>query len=226
MATADLFYTTASFRFFFVATNIALAANFLACTPKLPPAKPPLISESFDRPDGTEPGPLFLNTAAPGIYRLDGGALAVRGAHNHPLWLTRELPDDVVIELDAWSDSPDGDIKVEVFGDGKSYAKSVEYTSTGYVFIHGGWKNHLTALCRMEEHGADRKTRNDLKVLPGKHYHYAITRRGGRIEWFIDGALALDFDDAAPLLGPSHKYFGFDNWETPVHFDNLVVRPY
>ena len=205
-------------------------STLAACTPKLPAAKPPLFSDNFDRPDGLELGAAWQNTAPPGVYRIEGGALAVRGAHNHPLWLKRELPTDAVIELDAWSDSPDGDLKVEAFGDGKSYALTLEYTSTGYVFIHGGWHNRLAALCRMEEHGEDRKTRGDLKVIPGRRYHYAIARhttaQGSRVEWFIDGQLALEMDDAAPLSGPGHQYFGFDNWETAVHFDNLVIRPY
>lgn len=198
-----------------------------ACSPKLPTAKPPIFSESFDRTGGVqELGASWRNTASPGVYNLDGGSLFVRGAHNHPLWLEKELPRDAVIELDAWSESPDGDIKVEIWGDGKSYATSVEYTSTGYVFIHGGWHNQLTALCRMYEHGEDRKTRPDMPVVPGKHYHYAIARHGNRIEWFIDGKLALELDDPAPLEGPTHQYFAFDDWETPVRFDNLVIRPY
>ena len=71
-----------------------------------------------------------------------------------------------------------------------------------------------------------RKTRPDLKVVPGQHYHYAIARHGARVEFFIDGVLALDLDDPAPLEGAQHRFVGFDNWETSVHFDNLVVRPY
>jgi hypothetical protein len=197
-----------------------------ACSEKLPARKAPIYSESFDRPDGLELGPDWRNTAPPGVYRIEGGTLTAAGAHNHPLWLLRELPRDVVIELDAWSESPDGDIKVEAFGDGHSYAVSTEYTSSGYVFIHGGWKNRLAALCRLEEHGEDRKTRPDLPVVPGKHYHYVIARHGERVEWFIDGTLALSLTDPAPLTGTQHQYFAFDDWETAIHFDNLVVRPY
>jgi hypothetical protein len=193
------------------------------CSPKLPAAKAPRYREAFDGPALSSD---WHSTAGPGIFRLEGGALTVRGAHNHPLWLTQALPRDVVVELDAWADSPDGDIKVELFGDGKSYAQSLEYTSTGYVLIHGGWHNQLSALCRQEEHGADRKTRPDLRVVPGQHYHYAIARHGQRVEWFIDGQLALDLVDPAPLEGPQHSYFAFDNWESSIHFDNLVVRPY
>ncbi len=186
-----------------------------------PPQKPPLLSDDFNR---VELGPEWLPTAP--AYRLVDGALLVRGAHNHPLWLRRELPRDAVIEFDAWSMDPAGDIKAEAWGDGKSYAQSIEYTSTGYVFIQGGWHNQLGALCRMEEHGQDRRTRNDLRAQPGRHYRWQIARHGSRVEWFVDGKLVLDMDDPQPLSGPDHSYFAFDDWETEVHFDNLVVRPY
>lgn len=196
------------------------------CTKRLPPAKPPLFSDSFDRTDGVELGADWRSTAQPGVYRISDGTLAAKGAHNHPLWLLRKLPRDAVIEFDAWSESPDGDIKVEAYGDGSSYATSPEYTSTGYVFIHGGWRNRLTALCRMNEHGEDRKTRSDLPVLPGKHYHYRIVRQGGRLEWSLDGEEVLAMEDRKGLEGAGHEYFGINDWESAVRFDNLVVRPY
>ena len=200
---------------------LALAACTRVSGPAPPERKAPLFSDSFDR---AELGPDWLATAP--VYRLAGGELVVKGAHNHPLWLKRALPDDAVIEVDAWSADPAGDIKVEAWGDGKGHATSVEYTSSGYVFIQGGWQNRVTALCRMEEHGHDRRTRADLPAKQGQRYHWIIARHGGRIEWFIDGKLALDLSDPAPLLGEGHRYFAFDNWETELHFDNLIVRPY
>lgn len=194
-----------------------------ACRDKLPTPKPPLFSDSFDR---AELGPSWKSTAPPGTYRIESGELVVSGAKNHPLWLTTPLPRDAVIELDVYSKSPDGDIKVEAFGDGQSFAKTVSYTSTAYVFIQGGWHNRLGALCRMDEHADDRKTRADLTVVPGQRYHWLIARKDGLVRWYVDGKLALEMDDLAPLEGPQHSYFAVNNWEAEVHFDNLVVRPY
>ncbi|MCA9601997.1 MAG: hypothetical protein KC417_08235, partial [Myxococcales bacterium] len=94
------------------------------------------------------------NTGGP--YAIKDGALTISDARNHPLWLKRPLPRDVRIEFDVRSDSPDGDIKVEVFGDGRSYAKTDSYTATSYVVIFGGWHNRLNVLARMNEHGEDR----------------------------------------------------------------------
>ncbi len=195
----------------------------LGCTDKLPEKKPPLFQDSFER---TELGPSWHSTAPAGTYRIESGELVVSGAHNHPLWLVQKLPRDAVIELDAYSKSPDGDIKVEAFGDGQSFAKTVSYTSTAYVFIQGGWRNRLGALCRMDEHADDRKTRSDLKVVPGQRYHWLIARKDNLVRWYVDGKLQLEMDDLAPLEGPLHSFFAINNWEAEVHFDNVVVRPY
>ena len=202
---------------------LLLAGGLLGgCRERLPTLHPAVFTDHFDR---VEIGADFRVTAMPGIYQLTDGELLVRGAHNHPAWLVQPLPRDAVIEVDVRSLSAAGDIKVEAWGDGKSFATEAEYTSTGYVFIHGGWQNRITALCRMEEHGHDRKARSDRPVVIGKRYHYLIARRGGNVKWFIDGELVLELDDPAPLDGPAHSYFGFDNWETDLRFDNLVIRP-
>ncbi|MFO0622625.1 MAG: hypothetical protein U0745_14635 [Polyangia bacterium] len=195
----------------------------MGCTDKPPALKPPVFQDSFER---AELGPSWLSTAPAGTYRIESGELVVSRARNHPLWLVQKLPRDAVIELDAYSKSPDGDIKVEAFGDGQSFAKTVSYTSTAYVFIQGGWQNRLGALCRMDEHADDRKTRSDLKVVPGQRYHWLIARKDNLVRWYVDGKLALEMDDLAPLEGPQHSFFAVNNWEAEVHFDNVVVRPY
>lgn len=200
----------------------ALAAGCTRVSPAGPPArKPPLFSDTFDR---AELGPDYRATGP--FYRIVNGELVVKGAHNHPAWLLRELPADAVIEFDARSQDPAGDIKVEAWGDGKSHATQASYTSTGYVFILGGWQNHITALCRMDEHGEDRKARQDMPVQMGRTYHFVIARRGGHIDWFVDNQLVHTMDDPSPLGGPGHSSFAFNNWEAELHFDNLVVRPY
>ncbi len=168
-------------------------------------------------------GPDWLDTG--GSYRLENGVLKVEGAKNHPLWLKRTLPRDVKIELDAWSDSPDGDIKFEVFGDGTSYALTPSYTATSYVIVLGGWKNSKSIIARMEEHGGDRQVRTDLRVEPGRKYHFTVTRKGNLLAWKLDGQPFLDLNDDAPLAGPGHDHFGFNNWATPLSFDNLVIEP-
>jgi len=196
-----------------------LALLAAGCTiEKRPEGKP--YSDDFERAD---PGPSWKNTGA--SYRIDKGELVINGAHNHPLWLTSPIPRDAVIELDAWSNDPAGDIKLEAWGDGKSYATSLEYTATSYVFILGGWHNQISAIARMNEHGSDRRQRNDFRVVPGKKYHFRIERRGGHIDWKVDGQPMLSYDDPKPLDGPDHAYLGFNDWEAELHFDNLKITP-
>lgn len=184
----------------------------------------PLISapytDSFDRASiGSD-----WNVTGP-TWNIQNGVLKVRDGHNHPIWLKRRLPRDVRIEFDAWSDSPDGDIKCEVFGDGRSFAREASYNATSYVLIHGGWHNELNVIARMDEHAADRKVRRGPPVERGRHYHWKIERRGNLLQWSVDGIPMLDMDDQAPLFGPGHEFFGFNNWETELNFDNLTITP-
>jgi hypothetical protein len=159
-----------------------------------------------------------------GSYRIVNGELVIDHAYNHPLWLSKAIPRDAVIELDAWSNSDAGDIKIEIWGDGKSYATTTSYTATSYVFIFGGWHNQLSAIARMNEHGDDRKTRGDLKVERGRKYHFRFARKDGHLDWQVDGKPFLQFDDPKPLDGPDHAYLGFNDWEAELHFDNLKIN--
>jgi hypothetical protein len=125
------------------------------------------------------------------------------------------------------SKSQAGDIKIELWGDGESFAtEKGAYTSTGYVFIFGGWHNSLSVLCRMQEHDQGRKAeRADVRVQPGRTYHWTVTRRGGTIDWKIDGQPFLSWTDPEPLAGTGHEYLGINDWEAAVTFDNLSIRP-
>jgi hypothetical protein len=163
----------------------------------------------------------------PTAVRLENGALTIERAHNHPVWLRRPIPADATIEFDAWTDSPDGDVKVEVWGDGRSaHTGPLEsaYDASGYVFIHGGWKNTRSVLARQEEHGPGVAAREGPRVEPGRRYHWQIRRKGGEIVWSIDGVPFLTLNDPAPLRGPGNAYFGFSGWEARTHFANLRIR--
>lgn len=177
-----------------------------------------LFRDSFDAP---ELGPTWKPTGDGA--RIENGELVVENLRNHPLWLTLPLPDDVRIEFDARAFSDEGDIKVELAGDGRSFARSASYTASGYVIIFGGWHNSLSAIVRRNEHGADRRTSGALKVEAGKRYHFTITRKDGAIRWELDGQEALVYDDPDPLTGPNHRHFAFGGWEARVAFDNLEI---
>ncbi len=172
-----------------------------------------------------------------GHYRTVGGELLSPGVKNNPLWLKAKLPQNVAVEFDARSLSPEGDIKAEIFGNGTDHA-------SGYVLIHGGWNNSISIIARLDEHGvplqqlqrdpewktkfaADTRMRVEGQPFPvtiGKPEHWRIERRGSLISWFINGQKFLEFDDPKPLVGPDHDRFGFSSWEGQLYFDNLSVE--
>jgi len=211
--------------------------------PSLPAASPgklagdlaePLLtpfSDSFDRQDlGQGWRPLSP------VWRITGGELCGQGARNRGVWLRRKLPVNARIEVDARSDSPDGDIKLEVWGDGRSGATGASYSNaTSYILIFGGWKNSKHVLARLDEHGSDRRELDldpsaaDLRVRPvaqGQTYHFKIERTGGStISWWVDGRLLFELEDDEPLAGPDHDHLAFNSWTVPVCFDNLRITP-
>ncbi len=151
-------------------------------------------------------------------WRIRDGWLFSAGTANRPLWLKASLPDDVAIEFDARSESPDGDIKFEAFGDGRSHA-------SGYIFILGGWKNTISCIASLDEHGDDRaELRQSGQVKAGRTYHLKLEAQGKVLRWYVDGKLFLDYFDAEPLRGSGHDRFAFNNWQSPLYFDNLSIR--
>jgi hypothetical protein len=204
------------------ALALALAASACAEEPRTystPGAEAtPIFRDDFDRADLGE----RWRTTGPG-WALEGGELVVEGLHNHPVWLTLALPDDVRIEFDAIAESEEGDVKVELAGDGESFARSTNYVASGYVVIFGGWNNEINAIARRNEHGRDRKTTAKPNVEPGRRYRFALIRQQGVLRWELDGRELLSFEDDAPLVGPGHEHFAFNDWEARVRFDNLVI---
>lgn len=190
------------------------------------PSGPPVTAPWDDRFERQALGDDWRATG-PG-YRLTEGVLSARGARNHPLWLRRQLPRDVRIDLDTWSNEERGDLKVELFGDGRSFdPDGGGYRPSGYVLVFGGWYNSKSIIARRDEHGKDVIERRDLKVVAKQKYHWRIERSGGRLSWFIDDLQTpfLEYVDPAPLAGDGHDAFAINNWETDTYFDNVVITP-
>jgi len=182
-----------------------------------------------------EPGPDWVQTA-PGIWHIEAGRLCGEHAKNHGIWLKRGLPVNARIEFDAVSLSPDGDLKAEFWGDGRSAATSLSYTNaTSYLTIFGGWHNKFHVLARINEHGSDRKEitvdpnsddAREKPVEPGQVYHFKVERADGRsVRWWVNGNEMLTYSDSAPLAGPGHDHFGFNDWDVKVCFDSVRVVP-
>src|SRR5688572_24640429 len=93
----------------------AVAALNPGCTCEKVQELPAITGEFTDNFDRPALGPDWHPTD-PDAYRIEGGELVARKAHNHPLWLARPIPRDAAIEFDCWSNDPAGDLKVEVWG--------------------------------------------------------------------------------------------------------------
>ncbi|MGO8999794.1 MAG: hypothetical protein ACLQVI_41240 [Polyangiaceae bacterium] len=172
------------------------------------------------------------------VWHIENGRLCGSNAHNHGVWLQRTLPVNARIEFDAISDSEAGDLKAEIWGDGRSAATGRSYTNaTSYLTILGGWNNTLHKIARLNEHGTDakeikvdkNKTSDDPREQPvtaGQVYHFKIERTDGKtVKWSVNGLEYLTYPDAQPLAGMGHDHFGFNDWEAKVCFDNVKVTP-
>jgi len=203
-----------------------------AATPDkaLPVISKPYV-EHFDTPKVSED----WNLTSP-AWRVQDGRLCARSARNRPAWLMRRLPKNARITFTAESDSEHGDLKVEVWGDGRSGATSISYSNaSSYLFILGGWKNQLHVLARLDEHGRNRLERRvdpdstdvrNQRVVPGTKYHFQIERSDGRtLSWLVNGVEMHRLVDSEPLFGPGHEHLGFNDWEVRACFDDLSIIP-
>ncbi|APR85874.1 Hypothetical protein A7982_11223 [Minicystis rosea] len=187
--------------------------------------------DTFDRADL---GPDW-NARSP-AWKITNGRLCARGARNKGAWLAKRLPTNARIEFEAYAESSEGDLKIELWGDGQSGATGTSYTNaTSYIAILGGWKNTKHVLARRNEHGDDRleidvdPQSDDERmraIAAGQAYHFKIERADDKtVQISINGTVYFELADREPLSGAGHEHFGFNDWDAPVCFDNLKVTP-
>jgi hypothetical protein len=204
--------------------------------PTAPPAAAhPLLTAAWeDAFDRAELGPDWVVLGP--AWKITNGRLCARGARNKGAWLAKRLPVNARIEFDAYAESPEGDLKIELWGDGQSGATGASYTNaTSYLAILGGWKNSKHVLARLNEHGEDRleidvdphsDDERMRAVAAGQAYHFKVERTDGKtVQVSVNGTLYFELGDREPLAGAGHEHFGFNDWDAPVCFDNLKVTP-
>jgi len=174
-----------------------------------------VFEDDFER---TETGPAWKLEGA--SWSIEKGWLHDTRAQNAGAWLLEELPAKVRIEFKSRSEIPAkggfrGDTKCEVF------AEQPEHQG-GYVLIFGGWENTINAIARLDEHGKDRLEEHKRRVVAGRSYQWTIVRSDGTLHWYLDGKPFMTYEDRQPVKG---RYFGFNNWESDLYFDNLKITP-
>jgi hypothetical protein len=216
------------------ASSGSASASGSAGAPAASSADPLLGVTFFDDFERPELGPNYY--ARSPVWRIDAGRLCARGARNQGVWLKRRIPTNARIEFAATSSSTDGDLKAELWGDGRAGATAVSYTNaTSYLTIFGGWKNTFHVLARIDEHAPDRpQVRLDpdsdevrsSPVKPDRIYRFKVERSDGKtVRWWVDDVEILSLADPAPLAGPGHEHVGFNDWDAPVCFDDLRITP-
>ncbi len=192
--------------------NLPLLSLLRDGRPAVPATLP--LQETFDGASGPPPARWWSGGSS---WRLLDGRLHAAAARNNPLWLDAALPRDVRISFTAMALGAHGDVKVELFGNGRDHA-------SGYVLVLGGWKNTVTVLARLDEHGLDRLETATPLAQQGVAQRWELTARGARLTWRLDGETVLELEDPAPLRGPGHDRFAFSGWESDVLFDDLLIE--
>ena len=171
----------------------------------------------YDFNDG-KIGPEWKNEG--GDWAIDNGKVVSRDAQNKDLVLMKALPTDVAVEVEVVSHSPKIDVKFRTHGDP---AGGTLHDAGAYSFILGGWGGTISTIARMNEHEPNRVEDKKARFEKDRVYKMKAVKKGGKIDWFIDGVKFLSYDDSSPLAPPQFAYFSFSNWKTWCEFDNLKI---
>jgi len=182
--------------------------------------------DAFDDPSKLEAN--YFSTG--GLWRVREGELISPGVKNNPLWLKASLPHDVTVEFDVRAMTGEGDVRLELFGDGVDAA-------SGYEIVQGAINNGPSSISRFGISGtpagstvtrASGGVHLDVpapRIEVGKRVHHRVERAGNALRWYIDGALIGTFVDPFPLEGKGHDRLGLSGYEATLAFDNLTVTP-
>lgn len=213
----------------------ATPASTSASLPAYPGPSKPILAAPFE--DNFERAELGADWAALSPkWKITNGRLCGKGARNRGVWLSKRIPANARIEFDAIAEAAEGDLKVELWGDGETGATGASYTNaTSYIAILGGWKNTKHVLARLDEHGVDRleldvdpnsDDERARSVAAGQAYHFKVERADGKtLVWSVNGVVYFELADPDPLVGVGHDHLGFNDWDAPVCFDNVKVVP-
>jgi len=142
----------------------------------------------------------------------------------------------------AWSKYLcDGDITVEFAvavkmarerGSYVSYAQDLNVTicadgedlNSGYTFVLGGWRGKKSAIVRGTEVVAQIDHQPFGEDIHRKWFLIRIEKRGGRLRYFVDEKLLLEYEDKEPLTGKHIAIWTRDNGIMVARFTLCAER--
>ena len=93
-------------------------------------------------------------------------------------------------------------------------ADGLDVTS-GYSFIFGGWNNALSCIARKDTIAMQPRKVDDVKFKQSANMHrqwwyFKVERRGGRMRWFLDNSLKIEYTDPEPIDGGRVALWAYD----------------
>ena len=143
-----------------------------------------LFEDSFD-------GDLSRWTIVHGDWLIKEGKVE-GGGHGSPALRTKqEFDGDLIVEFTGATVPPfSHDIQCILF-------------TNGYYFLLGSGRNTASTVLRQ---GHPVATTNRMTIEPGREYAVKIMRRGGTVEFIVDGKLVLSWTDEHPLASGPVSY--------------------
>lgn len=158
-----------------------------------------LFEDSFD-------GDLSQWTIIGGDWLIKEGRLEGSGAGFPQLQTKQQFTGNLIIEFTAATVPPSNhDIQCVLF-------------TNGYIFVLGANRNTGSMITRR---GPPVAWTSRMTIEPGRTYAVKIIRRGGVLEFIVDGKLVLTWTDEHPFnSGP----IALRTWASKIAIDNLRVR--
>lgn len=160
-------------------------------------------------------------------YTEDGWLVGENRECSAAMAITKEyFTGDLLIEFDAATVAPaTRDINVTWHG---SWNEEANTREMGYVMgVNGFWEGRI---------GFEKSPKYDLLVLtelfkfePGKIYHitvgsFSLSSNSVRVFMAIDGVVALEITDPAPIDTSIYGFVGFEAFCTKVRYKNLKIK--
>ena len=118
-----------------------------------------------------------------------------------PAWLRRKLPHDVVVEVDACPRARPATSSWRCSATANRSIPTRPATPLRGTCSCSAAGATASVIGRQGEHGDGPRSSAGTAVETNRSYQFTITRRGGPLDWLVDGQPFLSWTDPEPLTG-------------------------